>query len=150
MCLTVYLGAPHPISLRKDEFLSVEALTPANERLRTFFANPHVYYIGSKSGCGCSFPSWSKYNNGPLDELEDYMAEFSEPERRELELKSAEALIGLLKEAATASTPLELLAVWNDGNTEEALPHGVIDKKIDSLQAKKFVLNESYMHRFFT
>jgi hypothetical protein len=55
MCLAVYLAADLPLPPVELATFLVRPLERREADVRQQFSKPHVYYIGSYTGCGCGF-----------------------------------------------------------------------------------------------
>src|SRR5690348_3704867 len=61
MCMAVYVASNSPLPLIQWDkdipgFHAAELTTDENdEKVRTQFSKPYVYYVGAHTGCGCGF-----------------------------------------------------------------------------------------------
>ena len=139
MCLMLYIGTANELSLEASEDLRVEEVEHRRRGVIQWFSQPAVRFVGAHTGCSCGFPSViaeqpiEYYDGMPLDSG-----------HRAADLRSVEALIGLIRGALTGSDRVELYPV-SDGS-EASAPTGVIDWPIDSILAEHFFFNEQFMH----
>ncbi len=99
MCFMVYMASSEPLPLVKQEKSTPTfhtRLVSVRERIvRRQFSFPHVYYVGSYTGCGCGF-----LKDGEVGE----------------ELLKTEAmyqdLAGFIGEAISQGSEIELFSCW--------------------------------------
>ena len=81
MCLTVFLAADHALPHVNEDLVpptfSVRPLQPNEEPVRAQFSKPHLFYVGSHTGCGCGFmagdPAASAARAHTIAQLVDYL-----------------------------------------------------------------------------
>src|SRR5262245_17262888 len=105
MCTVFYVAAEVPLPELPERMppapLSARPIRDAEEAVRVHFSKPHIYFLGSHTGCSCGF-QYGEY----VDE---------DAEGRE----SVRQLGAYLAAAVAHSGPVEVFACW-DG--DEALP----------------------------
>ena len=73
MCFVLYIGSPKPLPIvawdETSRDIHTEPLSERDSSVKVHFKNPHVYYIGSDTQCGCGFRNAS-YQNGCWPEEE--------------------------------------------------------------------------------
>jgi hypothetical protein len=96
MCLAVYLASPYPLlnagRWEDTPTLSLKPLLEREAAIRVRFSHPHVYYVGSHTGCGCGFGA-------------------GDPANADSRQRTIADLVGLLSEAA-GDAPFEILTCW--------------------------------------
>ena len=143
MCMMLYLAAREELPLRSSPDLSIEAVDPRREAVRQWFSLPVVRFVGAHTGCSCGFP-----NVTAEEPIEYFDGMFADTEARPADLKSAAALIGLIREIVDGAGEVEFYAVW-DGE-ESSPPKGTIDTPVGALSADRFFLNERFLYRVST
>ena len=103
MCMTLFAAADAPLPERPEAMppnpLSVRRINADEEPVRAQFTKPHVYFVGSHTGCSCGF------QYGPnVDQ---------DREGRE----SVAQLGAYLVEIVRTIGPVELYACWNGDAT---------------------------------
>ena len=96
MCLGIYLAAAAPLDTiewaPERPAFNVAGLTEREDPVRRHFSQPHIYYLGSHSRCGCGFQA-----NGDRD-----------PAAGERSRAALAAYVG----AARRLGPAELFVCW--------------------------------------
>ncbi len=139
MCLLVYIGTRQGVPERATPDLSVKPVENAQVGVVRWFTQPVVQFVGAHTGCSCGFPSVV------AESVFDYYdGMWAQSDDRADDLRSASALIQLLRAALDAGQPVELYPVW-DGDEGEA-PKGVIQWSLDQLVPETFFFNEQFMH----
>lgn len=70
---------------------------------------------------------------------------FDPGDRRDANLRSARALLTIIREHVSTFGGVELYPVW-DGN-EHLPPKGIIEMSVDSLDAETFLFTEQFFYR---
>jgi hypothetical protein len=103
MCMGVYVAADVPLPLMVwDEHnpgFNVTAISEYEQPVRSQFSKSHVYYLGSYTGCSCSFSQDTDESTDPAS-------------------KSQEALISYIAQATVSGT-VELFVCW-EGDWQKA------------------------------
>lgn len=130
MCWYVYIATSAPIEplvwrLNPEEGpppllhfeLIAEDADLRDNQLRTLFEMPHLYYVGSSSGCSCDFAAGNEY---------DY---YTNEIIRLNASESAKALVDFIQEY-TRREPLEMYIVWevawNDGTAPQPIKYSTL------------------------
>ena len=140
MCLLLYMATHDDVRQQTSVDLRVEEVETSRAAIRQWFSLPEVHFIGAHTGCSCGFP-----HIVAEEPIEYYEGMFDEDEKRQPALRSADALLGLVREYVMAKGEVELYSVWN-GN-ENLAPKGVINVALDSLRRESFFLNEQFFYR---
>ncbi len=133
MCLTVYIAASKPLPLiewrEEARSFHVTELTHAtDEQVRSQFSQPHVYYVGSHTICGCGF------NYGQYPEAEN------DPDELALRQRSMWDLSKYLQLQLARVGMIELFACWDGG--QGASPEHSRDLTPTSLLSDDFIFLE--------
>ena len=140
MCLLLYMATHDDVPLRTSVDIRVEEVEASRDAIRQWFSLPEVHFIGAHTGCSCGFP-----HIVAEEPIEYYDGVFDEDEKRQPELRSAEALLALIRDYVIDKGEVQLYSVWN-GN-EGLAPKGVINVALDSLRRESFFLNEQFFYR---
>lgn len=126
MCLMVYLASDHPAPLvpwdPNSPAFNVSALSAREEKVRTHFTKPHVYYIGSHEHCGCPF------NSSGENDIEPYPPLDSDT------LQSRASFVTLVANLLQHTPDIQLYACW-DGD-QSAQPEKRRQFPISSFRGK--------------
>jgi hypothetical protein len=133
MCLVVYLASDRPLPLISwDEnargFHVTELTGEKDEPVRVQFTQPHVYYAGSHTICGCGF----NYGQDPLAE--------DDPEELALRARTLSAMSDYLASAVANGGTIELFACWE--GDQAAVPEHRRELAPDAFRSSDFVLQE--------
>jgi hypothetical protein len=113
MCMAVYIASNFPLPLvawREDQpDFYVTELGDGDEKVRTQFSKPNIYYVGSHTGCGCGF-EYGKY-----PEYEDHVEESRQ---------SVMQLSQYLTKATEQNETIELFACWEGAQAEMPVKRG--------------------------
>jgi len=139
MCLMLYIGTATELPLTTSADLRVERVSEPRDRVRHWFSQPAVRFVGAHTGCSCGFPSVT--GESPVQYYEGMPLESDD---RQADLRSVRALIVLLGGIVTDTASVELYPVA-DGDESEA-PRGVIEWRLDSLDPGRLFFNERFMH----
>ncbi len=137
----MYLGSRVSLRIRNEPFLSVEKLSTEQEVVRIHLRDePHVYFIGSHTGCSCGFPS------SIADSHVEYFEEmFDESNSDRIDnIASVKELLLVLDECLADSDHCVLLPLWN--GTESNAPKGDVHWKRDELSPDTFVVTEQFRY----
>jgi hypothetical protein len=138
MCFMLYAGTDKPIPRKAFDMsapnISVENLSPDEERIKVHFHKSEVQNIGSTSNCGCDFPH-AILQGGNWPEA-DYYSEQDE-ERAASDRFNLEALVGLL--CSTQEASVELYGVWS-GDYDEPKRRETI--AVEDILSQQFCFKE--------
>ena len=140
MCLMLYLGTNGNLPLRAAPDLAVEEVETSREAVRQWFSLSTIRLIGAHTGCSCGFPH--VVAEAPI-EYWDGM--FDPGGRRDANLRSAQALIGIIQEHVARFGGVELYPIL-DGN-EHLPPKGIIEVSVDLLDAETLLFTEQFFYR---
>lgn len=135
----LYIGTARELPLEASDDLRIELVEDRRRSVVQWFSQPAVRFVGAHTGCSCGFPSVNA--EGPVEYYDGMPLDSDE---RAADLRSIQALIGLIRRTLAVSDRVELYPVA-DGS-EAAAPKGVIDWPLDSIQAERFFFNEQFMH----
>ncbi len=136
MCYAIFIGTAQLqqtsefVAGLTDLYLEQPTIEQLNA-LKGKFTQPHIYYVGSTSGCSCDFEFHSEWFNDP--EWQD-----SKP--------SPQALLNLLN-TLTTDSPVEYYCCW-DGDWEEPIEHTRALRSTDYSLENYFELIEQEFIRF--
>jgi hypothetical protein len=139
MCLMLYLAADSDVPVRTDPDMSVEEVEPAREAVLQWFSLPVVRFIGAHTGCSCGFP------HVLAEEPVEYWDGMFDGQDRDDDLRSVDALLGLVREQVRATGEVQLYPVWDGG--EGRAPKGVITLGLGALDRDRFFFNEQFFYR---
>ena len=140
MCLLLYMATHDDLPPQTSVDIRVEDVEASRAAIRQWFSLPEVHFIGAHTGGSCGFP-----HIVAEEPIEYYDGMFDGDEKRQPELRSAEALLALIREYVIDNGEVQLYSVWN-GN-EGLAPKGVISVALDSLRRESFFLNEQFFYR---
>lgn len=106
--------------------LSMRPARDDEEGVRAHFTKPHVYFLGSHTGCGCGFA----YGEGVEDDVEGRA--------------SVRRLGEYLADALERAGPLELYACWDGDEGEPEAARAVISPAEFTGDAEEFDLPERW------
>ena len=112
---------------RRPEFYELLRRELTTERVRVHFALPHVYFVGSHTGCSCGF----SYGWAAGDEEEAGRA-------------SVGALGHYLAAAAASGQSLELYACWDGDESKPAAARAEVSPDFFRGDAEEFDLHERW------
>jgi hypothetical protein len=121
MCVAVYIASDKPLPLipfdvGKPAF-NVSEIGERSATVKQQFTKPHVYYVGSHTGCGCGFQNHSDM----------YGTDFgTDPEEIVAGRESRQRLAEYLRAALATQESLELFASWEGDEEYEPASRGVI------------------------
>jgi len=119
MCLMVYIASDVPLPLipwdERHRF-NVSELEARYDSVRKQFTKPHVFMVGSHTGCGCGFESTVPVF-ASAEELQRAIQAGSfdprqEPSADPASKQSRAELAEYLRKALTLQTSIELYACW--------------------------------------
>jgi len=141
VCLMMYLGSSVRLRIRKEPSISVVSLRSDQEVVRNYLRDePHVYFIGSHTGCSCGFPS--SIAESPVEYFEEMFDE-SNSDRMD-NIASVHELLLVLDECLVDSDHCVLLPLWN--GTESNAPKGDVNWKRDEMFPDTFVVTEQFRY----
>jgi hypothetical protein len=130
MCMMFYAAADAPLPViaqtTPPAAFSVEPIVAVDEGVRAQFTKPHVYFLGSHSGCSCGF----KYGVGGDDD--DFGRE------------SVAQLSHYLAENVAAAGPIELFACWDGDQAEPATERLTVSVGAISAEGEAFDVPEGW------
>ncbi len=139
MCYSVYIStdSSEDLTKRNTEFVRFEKLTDTNNdpctRLLDF---PNRWYIGSKSGCSCSFRHLLSTDLGFAEPVDWYKEEKDD-------ITATSELYGTLDYLLSSGHQVDILDAWQGARPDNIK---AIDVTLDVVREKAFRLFEN--HRF--
>jgi hypothetical protein len=130
MCLSVHIASNAPLSVNPwnpDARAFYLETVPVDAPVRAQFSLPNVYVAGSHLGCGCGF---IRYEND--DERDKTQANYT-------------ALAGVIRDALTAGSSVELFTSWEGDEIHE--PELLELVCVSELVLPKFELKERQLLR---
>ena len=140
MCYGVYIstGSDEDLSKHNSELVRFEKVTDSNTdpctRLLEF---PNQWYVGSKSGCSCTFRHLSS-GEPMFCEPEDWYKEEQD------ELDATRELYGILVSLLSSGYGLDLLDRWEGTQPEDIT---TLDVTLDDVSESAFRLIENHKFR---
>ena len=139
MCLMLYVGTDRDLPVRADSHLRVETVEQSRLPVARWFSQPVIRFIGAHTGCSCGFPSIISEEPVPY-----FDGMWPQADERADDLRSLNALLGMLRTARATGAALELYPI---GDGDEGLPpKGVIEIDLATLDAERFFFHERFMH----
>ncbi len=128
MCMVLYVASGEPLEEVPAHVppmpLSARRIEPDEERVRQHFTKPHVYFLGSHTGCSCGFD----YGHGSDEDAQGR--------------ESVRQLAAWLSDAVQKTGEVELYACWNGDESEPAGQREVVDLSAFSGDGSEFRLIE--------
>jgi|688.fasta_scaffold330524_3 hypothetical protein len=133
MCFVLYIASPKPLPLVGwDETTGDIHTEPISDRdlpVKAHFKNPHIYYVGSDTHCGCGFRNAS-YQNGCWPEEE------WQPEGDTSQIAAQpnhERLVQFIHRYLSEPTTFEFYGMWEGDFTDPSLSDQTIplDRLLD-------------------
>jgi hypothetical protein len=130
MCMVLYAAADAPLPEIAEGDpqppLSVRAIQASEEPVRAHFTKPHVYFLGSHTGCSCGF----KYGLGGDED--------------EQGRESVRELGAYLASAVERAGTLELYACWDGDEAEPETERASVTPTDFNGEAEDFGLPERW------
>jgi hypothetical protein len=140
MCYSVYISTDSPEDLRNynSEFVKFEKLTDANTDPCTGLLEfAHRWYIGSLSGCSCTFRHLVSIELGFSDPVDWY------EEDKEV-LEATQELYATLNQLLSSGSYVDLLDLWHGVKPEEIM---TLEVSLDDVSSTAFRLFENHKFR---
>ena len=139
MCYSVYMSSdsPEDLSARNSELVRFEKVTDLSidpcARLLDF---SHRWYVGSKSGCSCTFRHLPSSDLGFAEPVDWYPEE-------EPALAATDELYSVLSSLLSSEYRVDLVDLWESPEPESVT---TLDVSLDEVSATEFRLFEN--HKF--
>ena len=134
MCVVVYIAADQPLPLIEWDdqapAFHVKELVERESAVRQRFGKPHVYYVGSRQGCGCGFQS-------EYPDMED-------DETRAASAEDRAQLVTYLGSAFERSDSVELYSCW-DGDWSYPPEHRSDLRPTDLFAGRTYFLDREFI-----
>lgn len=140
MCYQVFLStdSQEDLSRHNSTFLSLETLADSNSDPCTVLLEfSNKWYVGSKSGCSCSFRHLSSIELGFTDPVEWYVEE-------EEDIEATCQLYDVLNHLISSGFQVDLVDSWNDANPQDITTLAV---PFDKVSRTSFRLFENHKFR---
>lgn len=140
MCYGVYIStdSPENLTVRNSELLRFEKVVdPNSDPCIHVLDFPNRWYIGSKSGCSCTFRHLYSVDLG-FGEPENWY-----PEEKD-ELDATLELYTFLASLVSAGYQVDLLDRWEGTQAEDIK---ILDVSLDDVSEKAFRMFENYKFR---
>ena len=142
MCYAVYISTDSPMNLaeRNSDLVRFEKVTdPHFDPCVSLLEFPHKWYVGSKSGCSCTFRHLHTSAVG---------LGFSEPldwyEEDQDDLDATRELYGVLHHIVSSGHYLDLVDRWEGSRSEDIT---VLDVSLDEVPETAFRIFEDHKFR---
>jgi hypothetical protein len=117
--MALYIASDHQLPLidwdeNKPDFYVKELGGQYDEKVKSQFTKPHIYYVGAHTGCGCGF-EYGRYPNNENDE--------------EKSRQSVNQLSDYLGVVTAKFGEIELFACWEGDQAKEPEHRGEITAK---------------------
>ena len=132
MCYSIYLStdSSQDLSGENSELLHFQKDSVA-EPFRSMLRNEHQWYVGSETGCSCTFRHLFSIELG-----------FSEPvdwyEEDEIEIAATLSFIKIIRQLVDSGQKVDCIDVWNDAAQDHIIEQIVNLKKTDDEQFRFF------------
>ena len=141
MCYRVYIStdSPQDLNKRNSEFVRFERVTTANADPCTGqldFVNQ--WYVGSKTGCSCTFRHLHSADELGFGEPEDWM-----PEEKD-DIEATKELYAALASILSSGHQADLIDLWGNVQPEEIK---ILDVSLDKISEAAFRMFENYKFR---
>lgn len=143
MCNLVYLAtdSDEDLSVRDNELIRFERQEETvSEPVAALLELPHRWFVGSRSGCSCTFRHWMAFNGPPcFGDPEDWCPEEDDKvEATRMLYRTIECLLSLGRR-------VELLNSWNGEDADRIRD---LEVCLDQVPITAFRLFEGYRFRF--
>jgi hypothetical protein len=140
MCYSVYISTDSvdDLSKRNSELVIFKKVAEADsDSLIGLLDFPNKWYVGSKSGCSCTFRHLAAGSDFEFEEHQDWCQEEQDNINATLELYST------LDYLISSGYKVDLLDQWYEAKREDII---IIDVSLDTVSQKEFRLFEN--HKF--
>jgi hypothetical protein len=139
MCYSVYISTDSTESFDKynSDLVKFEKLADSNDDTCTVLLEfPYKWYVGSKTGCGCSFRHLLSIELGFSDPVDWY-------EEEQDDIDATLELYSTLSKLLSAGYQLDLIDQWHGANPDDII---TINVSLDDVSSTSFRMFEN--HRF--
>ena len=140
MCYSVYISTDSPEDLSKysSELVKFERLTDSNNDPCTILLEfSNKWYIGSKSGCSCSFRHLMSIELGFSDPVDWY-----EEEKKDIDATGE--LYSTLTNVLSSGHHVDLIDIWYGAHPEDIV---TIEVSLDDVSSTAFRMFENHKFR---
>lgn len=135
MCYVTYVALSRPFPVPEPgALLAIRSVAVGKEPdevvQENWFSLPHIYYLGSSTGCSCEFRYWdADFGFCPP---QDWASEVP----KDSKIRATVLIAQWLRQAVAEGITAEIIAHWNG----EPLPEAVLSVNMDRMKNEEFVL----------
>ena len=132
MCYSIHLSTDSSQDLagENSELLRFEKESIA-EPFRSMLRNEHQWYVGSQSGCSCTFRHLFSIELGFGEPVDWY-------EEDEIEIAATLSFIKIIRRLVESGQRVDCIDAWNDATQDDILERVVNLKNMDDKQFRFF------------
>ncbi|MEO8481008.1 MAG: hypothetical protein ABI634_02290 [Acidobacteriota bacterium] len=136
--MAVFIAAAEPLPFvawsEAAPGFHLQAISEAEDGVRSRFTKPHVYYLGAHTGCSCGFNYGLRDVNGAEDQVEEVASQ-----------ASVAALRDYVRQAVAIQSEVELFASWEEDWIHE--PEQRLRITPDWFGGERFAMPEKVLFR---